>query len=158
MRRLHRILLNAATVVSLLLAIVVVIVWVGQYEWEWGRPSPTRILMIGGRRGEVGVNWRAEVPPDQSWPFRYHIGWGWMMVSGYNSIGQHVRGAYVRCWLALVVLLPLAAPGVWSWASRPRRRREDRHGEVRCTTCGYDLRATPKRCPECGGRPYLPVS
>jgi hypothetical protein len=30
------------------------------------------------------------------------------------------------------------------------RRRDKRAAEHRCLVCGYDLRATPQRCPECG--------
>jgi predicted RNA-binding Zn-ribbon protein involved in translation (DUF1610 family) len=47
-------------------------------------------------------------------------------------------------------LLPL---GFWDAMMRARRRRWDREAANLCASCGYDLRATPHRCPECGAAP-----
>jgi hypothetical protein len=53
-------------------------------------------------------------------------------------------------WWMLGILFGLL-PSIWAVSTgytalrRTRRRRQNR-----CPTCGYDLRATPSQCPECG--------
>jgi hypothetical protein len=58
-----------------------------------------------------------------------------------------------RAWKVVVPYWALAVPtavmparSVWRWWRR--RRKTAQSG--RCPACGYDLRATPERCPECG--------
>jgi hypothetical protein len=48
-------------------------------------------------------------------------------------------------------LLALPAMAYLVWDRRRRRRLARRPGY--CLQCGYDLRATPGRCPECGSVP-----
>jgi hypothetical protein len=52
-------------------------------------------------------------------------------------------------WLATIVL---AIPPVL-WIPRGERVTRAR-AAGRCPSCGYDLRATPHRCPECGTVPF----
>jgi hypothetical protein len=68
--------------------------------------------------------------------------------------GKRLPGTYGtqrRFWIApgWMLLLPLAAAGLCRKAWVNHRSRE-RQGNQLCRHCGYDLRATPDRCPECG--------
>ncbi|MFI5382311.1 MAG: hypothetical protein ACHRHE_23695 [Tepidisphaerales bacterium] len=54
-------------------------------------------------------------------------------------------------WLVLPVVFLPATLLPLEWHIRSRRWRiEDLRRQGHCTSCGYDLRATPERCPECG--------
>jgi rubrerythrin len=48
-----------------------------------------------------------------------------------------------------LALLAALLPAVWI----ARRWRQRRPPPGHCRVCGYDLRATPERCPECGAIP-----
>ncbi len=54
------------------------------------------------------------------------------------------QGIQTPVWGIAVPLL--AFPSMLYWKKSSRRRMR----EARCRQCGYDLRATPERCPECG--------
>ena len=53
----------------------------------------------------------------------------------------------IPLWLPTLLL---AAFPAWQLINLPARRRRLRHAAGQCAVCGYDLRATPQRCPECG--------
>ena len=61
------------------------------------------------------------------------------------TVAVPARYVAVPWWL----LAALTAAPQLGWLLRERRRRRMRRGG-RCAVCGYDLRATPQRCPECG--------
>jgi hypothetical protein len=76
------------------------------------------------------------------------IGLGGNLVNSIGAQGNDSFALLAPFW-ALAILTAIL-PSV-SIVRRFRRRHRLRDGL--CTVCGYDLRATPQRCPECGTVP-----
>jgi hypothetical protein len=64
------------------------------------------------------------------------------------AAGDEVHGVRLPYW-ALAAATGLL-PAAYVVATARRRRKRRRQGRGLCPACGYDLRATPDRCPECG--------
>jgi len=65
-----------------------------------------------------------------------------------QSFTEYCHCISVPLWYISIItgILPIR----WEYV---RRRRSIRNRENRCQKCGYDLRASPDRCPECGTVP-----
>jgi hypothetical protein len=182
-RRLRRILLNLATILSLLLCVGTAAAWVRSLQkTEWLSPGQVGNHSVGFRtyRHCVEIDWtdhpyfirthHFDVPGNHldelfRSPFRPRvepspiISTGkahFFLTFGYQpaeiqSLGAPSQVALTGFWipfwfpLLLTALLPICR-GAAAWRAR-------RRAPGLCRTCGYDLRATPDRCPECGAIP-----
>lgn len=111
---------------------------------DFGRDSTGRLL--------DPVGWRIDHRADLG---RY--GWQsamWFDADTFDGINGDIRGATdwtfgyrVRFphWCAIALLSAPLFTGAMI-----RRRHRNRSATGLCQACGYDLRATPDRCPECG--------
>jgi hypothetical protein len=105
--------------------------------WDWHAWSPP-----GGTRPATGP-----------WHHRLGFGWGrqsWSGGSGWMASGDR-RWFACPHWFPVVLAGSILASRFTGLVCRTRRRR--RAGRGLCANCGYDLRATPGRCPECGTPP-----
>jgi hypothetical protein len=142
----RRWLFNILTALSLLLCVATVVMWVRSYQHEdW--------VLIDRRyiTSAVSNAW----PPSPGRLLHSHDGsLGMLRYWGVDPTGKIIMSAPFPVWFMpyfLLVLPPLIFPAVWL-AMRWRRRQQsaDRTAMGLCTGCGYDLRASIERCPECG--------
>ena len=96
-----------------------------------------------GRYGLVSDDWTDPLRDPGHFAKVWH-GFG-VARDDYPNIGPSYAEILCPTWAAIaVLLLPM---GLWAGIGwRQRRRVKAGH----CVNCGYDLRATPEKCPECG--------
>jgi hypothetical protein len=71
--------------------------------------------------------------------------WWWVVWQGYfdnfSDDPEILRGGMIG------IAVPVIVTALGIASQRARRERRDRN---LCVKCGYDLRASSERCPECG--------
>lgn len=98
-------------------------------------------------RGSAGIGWTWETSRVHPQSFGSWLWWD-------HYLDQQPAGS-VECWRLAVrpwLLVPvfLIPPLTWVRAFVQRHRLHRRLARGLCATCGYDLRASHERCPECG--------
>jgi hypothetical protein len=101
------------------------------------------------RAGRWGLHWshyllhrsQSAEPPPGLWR---RLGFGYFTTFSKSQFDD-ARRASVPYWLPVSIFAVMPAVA----AARHLRRARRLHSGL-CPRCGYDLRATPHRCPECG--------
>ena len=167
---------NFAAAVSLLLFLAAVSLWArGRLGWtydgvRYSTDHPFYVDRFEGSSSPFGVTvfWRADTVPGlpYEWSLRsarsaasetdsvndffssarvYDGIAGVWWFTGTRAEDRSVYEVFVPHWM--LALLTGILPTAWA-VGRWRRRRTIAAGC--CPNCGYDLRATPEKCPECG--------
>lgn len=148
---------------------LVAILWARSYRFAEGIEARyrDRSLLVTSHPGRVRMCWPSPIAldvaglsmtvsstPRSRWPqtngFRAvneDSDAHWIFAHGQSTIGQKNIRFVESPWWAVATLL-----AIWPTIALIRRLKficRPRSG-IWCRACGYDLRATPDRCPECG--------
>ena len=171
---------RAAAGTSLFLLLAALLAWWLSYYFHSGPPSGFNLtrtchVLVWSGYGQAGVEchhihgaivqgpaynspqvaaWRSQFPPPSRFRrFGFIIGHEPMIATALtgtlvkDGTWSYLVVPYWALTLALALILAATLQGL------RRRRRADRLKQNLCVQCGYDLRATPDRCPECGTKP-----
>ena len=180
-KRLLHIVANVATLSSLIVCLGTVVMWArsysyvetlhwfgngrelslisarGQFDWYkvWASSLgswPTE-FNIYRRPASSGLDGRVTVLQRQRELSHFGPTLGFALFwDAHPSYGELFIETMIPWWA--ITLMAAGLPAIWL------RRWRKRRATVRagcCVICGYDLRATPDRCPECGEVPAGPV-
>jgi len=178
-------LLNLATLLSLLFCVATCVLWVRSYQvgdWLTWRPfyDDPRFHQLGEGvlwtgSGHVAVGKIAYADELRSWDQkRPDVTWAWGSIAGQVDPADLPTSVPSKHWAGFGISGREMATHAheWRWlvwfplwlpaclfaavpALRLYRRVRRRYAAGHCPRCGYDLRATPDRCPECGDRPSV---
>jgi hypothetical protein len=164
-KRLRRLSLNSLAVFAVLLCVIACVLWIRTYSlseeiWFHLRPRPyfDPYLQVGTWRGQVALvyihydynpnlGWypysiRGSLRYDQDIPKNGSYGVFGFDRLIFDSKWITARGVYIPLWFIV------SGSGALAYLALKWCRLQIPKGK--CSNCGYDLRATPDRCPECG--------
>jgi len=161
---------NSASAVSLLLSAATTVLWVRSHyfsDWfqcadiRWAIDAHSTVgelwvyrleLAASDQGGSLGHGWGDTAdrisPVDRIITGGLTLGFGRLMTEIQDYSGKNLGqfAIYFFPHWALASMFGLLPVG-WIVGFLRRRRRSRRGG---CPACGYDMRASPKQCPECG--------
>lgn len=165
-------LFTTASDLSAVLFVTTAALWVWTYVKQIGpvrltAPTPmryTELALGGGRLAVSSAEWLVANPSVatkyRGYPYGAELG-GWKAMGlQWRREGMTLlrpadravvlalyRSRTLYVWLGWPLLLSAVLPAWWLI----RKRKVSRHKpEGTCPVCGYDLRASTERCPECG--------
>jgi hypothetical protein len=169
-------LFNIVSAFSLVLAVALAAMWVRSYWW-WDvviKPTGYSLSGVALEDGEISLTIDREWTPSlgkHNWIFHtrhtysfrqpYSNLWRFELqtlhltgdVRGINFGGPITYGGPADFYVVFPVWLPLLLvcimPAFW-WRKHRKFRRIERVRLRLCPTCGYDVRGSAGKCPECG--------